>query len=121
MTLIERVRLTSVAKSQLSTLKRRYGIEHYNTLCRYALCLSLKTPGQMVNENFVFVGGLEIDWKTLTGGNEDLFLNLVMVWAQANGQACDSESIKRYVHLHLHRGLSFLVGRDDGLEIIISS
>ncbi|HBO2700917.1 DNA sulfur modification protein DndE [Pseudomonas aeruginosa] len=121
MTLIDRIRLTPLAKNQLSTLKRRYSIEHYNTICRYALCLSLKTPGQVVDENFSFVGGLEIDWKTLTGGHEVVFLNLVMVWLQTNGQACDEDGIKRNVHLHLHRGLSFLAGRDEGLELIFSS
>lgn len=121
MTSIDRIRLTPAAKVQLSTLKRRYNIEHYNTLCRYALCLSLKTPGQMVDENFSFSGGLEIDWKTLTGGNESVFLNLVIVWMQANGQPCEEENLRRNVHLHLHRGLSFLAGRDESLEAIFSS
>ena len=38
--MIERVKLTAAAKQQLITLKRKTGIEHYNTICRHALVLS---------------------------------------------------------------------------------
>jgi len=63
----------------------------------------------MVDENFSFVGGLEIDWKTLTGGNEAAFLNLVIVWMQVNGQKCDDESIKRSAFAFASR--PFVFGR----------
>lgn len=114
--MIERVRLTAAAKTQLSTLKRRYSIEHYNTICRYALCLSLNTPAQLVHEELVFSGGLEIDWKTLTGGHENLYLNLILVWLSANSLSLDDDSVRSALTLHLHRGLSFLSGRSEVLE-----
>ncbi|MEB4734089.1 DndE family protein, partial [Burkholderia contaminans] len=37
MSVIERVKLTSIAKNQLIALKRKTGIEHNNVLCRHAL------------------------------------------------------------------------------------
>ncbi|GFM51889.1 hypothetical protein PSCICE_31560 [Pseudomonas cichorii] len=118
--MIERVRLTAAAKNQLSTLKRRYGIEHYNTICRYALCLSLATPGHLIQEDLVFSGGLEIDWKTLTGGNEELYFNLVQAWVGLNSPASGEEDIRGILTLHLHRGLSFLSGRSEGLELMFA-
>ena len=38
---VETVRLGSDTKTHLSTLKKRTGIENWNTLCRWAFCLSL--------------------------------------------------------------------------------
>ncbi|WP_338478535.1 DndE family protein [Pseudomonas trivialis] len=55
--IIDRVRLTAAAKIQLSTLKRRYSLEHNNTICRYALCMSLATPGKLIQEELLFLGG----------------------------------------------------------------
>lgn len=76
---MERVKLTSAARNQLSTIKRRTGIEHNNAICRHALCISLANPSVPPNENFSFSGGLEIDWRTLTGGQEDLYTNLLII------------------------------------------
>ena len=38
--MIDRIRLTATAKNQLITLKRKTGLQHYNSFCRHALCLS---------------------------------------------------------------------------------
>ena len=66
---MDRLKLTSAARTQLSTLKRRTGIEHNNALCRHALCISLANPSIPPDEAFNFSGGLEIDWRTLTSGH----------------------------------------------------
>ena len=41
---IKQVRLSAQAKEQLIRLKTRTGIQHWNILCRWAFCLSLKQP-----------------------------------------------------------------------------
>ena len=38
---VEHIRLSKQAKNQLIKLKRVTGIEHWNVLCRWALCVSL--------------------------------------------------------------------------------
>jgi DNA sulfur modification protein DndE len=119
---MERVKLTSTARSQLTTIKRRTGIEHNNAICRHALCISLANPSVPPNENFSFSGGLEIDWRTLTGGQEDLYTNLLIVRLLTEGKRVSEESIRQTFLLHVHRGLSYLVSRrDDDLLIDMSS
>lgn len=108
---MERVKLTAAAKNQLATLKRRTGIEHNNALCRHALCISLANPSIPPDENFSFAGGLEIDWRTLTGGQEDLYTNLLAVRLLADGKRVSEEAIRQTFLLHVHRGLSYLMGR----------
>lgn len=108
---MERIKLTAAAKVQLSTLKRRTGIEHNNALCRHALCLSLANPSMPPDETFSFGGGIEIDWRTLTGGQDALYYNLLVVRLLAEGKRITEDAVKRAFQLHVHRGLSYLASR----------
>lgn len=105
---IDRIRLTAVAKNQLITLKRKTGINHYNTLCRYAFCLSLANDAIPPIENFNFNGGIDIDWRTFTGGYDVLYINLLALRQSQDKLASDEESLKISLSTHLHRGLSFM-------------
>lgn len=119
---MERVKLTSTARNQLATIKRRTGIEHNNAICRHALCISLANPSEPPNEIFSFSGGLEIDWRTLTGGQENLYTNLLIIRLLNEGKRVSEESIRQTFLLHVHRGLSYLVSRrDDDLLIEMSN
>lgn len=108
---MERIRLNAAARNQLATLKRRTGIEHNNTLCRHALCISLANASVPPEENFSFNGGLEIDWRTLTGGEDALYYNLLATRLMSEGRRVSDESIRQLFLLHVHRGLSYLVSR----------
>jgi len=106
---MERIKLSAAARNQLVTLKRRTGIEHNNALCRHALCISLANPSIPPDENLSFAGGLEIDWRTLTGGQEALYTNLLVVRLLSDSQRVTEETIRQTFLLHVHRGLSYLV------------
>lgn len=108
---MERVKLTSTARNQLATIKRRTGIEHNNAICRHALCISLANPSVPPDENFAFAGGLEIDWRTLTGGQDDLYTNLLIVRLLSEGKRVSEDAIRQVFLQHVHRGLSYLVSR----------
>lgn len=108
---MERIKLTSVARSQLVTIKRRTGIEHNNAICRHALCISLANPSIPPGESFSFSGGLEIDWRTFTGGQDALYHNLLVVRLLSEGKRVTEELVRQTCLLHLHRGLSYLVSR----------
>lgn len=111
--MIDRIRLTAAAKIQLSTLKRKTGIEHYNSICRHALCVSLANPSMPPEEDFNFNGGIEIDWRTFTGGSEELYLNFLLLRVRMDGGVADMENVRRVCSFHLHRGLSYLAGKSD--------
>jgi DNA sulfur modification protein DndE len=115
---MERIKLSASARNQLATLKRRTSIEHNNAICRYALCISLANPSVPPDENFSFAGGLEIDWRTLTGGQEALYTNLLVVRLLADGKRISEEAIRQTFLLHVHRGLSYMVSRRED-ELLI--
>jgi DNA sulfur modification protein DndE len=108
---MERIKLNASARNQLATLKRRTGIEHNNAICRHALCLSLANPTEPPPETFTFSGGIEIDWRTLTGGEDALYYNLLAVRLLTEGKRVTEEAVRETFLLHVHRGLAYLVGR----------
>lgn len=115
--MIDRIRLTAAAKIQLSTLKRKTGIEHYNSICRHALCISLANPSMPPEEDYNFNGGVEIDWRTFTGGHEEFYLNLLLLRIQLDGLNTSVDNVKHVCTHHLHRGLSYLAGKEDSFIV----
>lgn len=110
---MERIKLNAAARNQLATIKRRTGIEHNNAICRHALCISLANPSIPPDETFSFGGGIEIDWRTLSGGQDALYYNLLAVRLLSEGKFVSADSIRQTFVLHVHRGLSYLVSRRD--------
>ena len=110
--MIENVRVSEKAKNQLITLKRRTGIQNWNVLCRWALCLSLREVTPPPYENVVADSSVEMTWRTFTGGLENLYMALVLSRAKKDGITLDKGELNNYFKLHLHRGISYLNGSD---------
>jgi len=108
--MIETVRVSEKARVQLITLKRRTGIENWNVLCRWALCVSLAEPSRPPEENIVADSSIEMSWKTFAGGREDLYWGLLLVRAKRDGVKLSKEGLNQYFKLHLHRGIAYLNG-----------
>lgn len=111
--MIDRIRLTAAAKIQLSTLKRKTGIEHYNSICRHALCISLANPSIPPKEDLNFTGGIEIDWRTFTGNEESLYVNIVILRMKKDSMVISADGFRSFCSSHLHRGLSYLAAKED--------
>jgi DNA sulfur modification protein DndE len=108
--MIETVRVSEKAKIQLITLKRRTGIQNWNVLCRWALCSSLAENSEPPYEDIPSDSSIEMTWKTFSGGEEELYLALIQLRANKAGIPLDKERVNKYFRLHLHRGISYLVG-----------
>ena len=108
--MIETVRVSEKAKIQLITLKRRTGIQNWNILCRWALCSSLSEKSEPPNEEIPSDSSIEMTWKTFTGGEEEIYLALIQLRASSAGIPLNKEQVNKYFRLHLHRGISYLVG-----------
>lgn len=114
--IIERVKISAPGKQQLSTLKRRTGIEHYNVICRHALCASLANTTKVPPEALQYSGGLEIDWKTFAGEAEFTLTNLLIARAIAEEGDSSSTCVRKVLQSHIHRGLSYLISDPNSLS-----
>src|SRR6185437_11794301 len=123
MTAIDHIRLSQQAKEQLIKLKRVTGIEHWNVLCRWALCVSLAEKGIPPNAKIPADSNVEMSWRVFGGRYADLYLALVKERCLRDKLGTDAETIAQQFRLHLHRGIAYLASNkklkriDDLIEL----
>ena len=121
---VEHIRLSKQAKNQLIKLKRLTGIEHWNVLCRWALCVSLAEQGMPAAVKIPADSNVEMSWKVFGGRYADLYIALLKERCVRDGLGTKPEMLTRQFRLHLHRGISYLAGNkklrkiDDLLSLI---
>lgn len=107
---IDQVRVSSTARDQLTTLKRRTSVEHWNTLCRWALCRSLAEEHSPPDAKIVTDSNVQMDWSTFTGEHGPVYWALLRQRCHDDGLPLTDESLAHQFRLHLHRGLGYLAG-----------
>ena len=111
---VETVRVDERAKNHLVNLKRRTGIDNWNVLCRWALAVSLSESSSVSAWEVGALSNVEMTWLTFAGRHADLYTALVAARCEADGLPTDdSEVVAEQFRLHLHRGISYLVGMDE--------
>lgn len=110
---IEHIRLSQQAKEQLIKLKRVTGIEHWNVLCRWSLCVSLAEQSVPPQAKIPADSNVEMSWKVFGGRYADLYIALVRERCVRDGLGVDAETVAQQFRLHLHRGISYLAGNKD--------
>jgi DNA sulfur modification protein DndE len=108
MTAIDHIRLSQQAKEQLIKLKRFTGIEHWNTLCRWALCVSLAEESVPPIAKIPADSNVEMSWRVFGGRYADLYLALVKERCLKDELSIDADTLAQQFRLHLHRGISYL-------------
>src|SRR5688572_7482577 len=108
---IETVRLGADTKNHLSTLKKRTGIANWNTLCRWAFCLSLSDVTPVRDRNEKAVGAVEMTWKTFAGEEDEVYRLLLVDRCQSEHGTVDKEALAKTLRQHIARGSARLVSR----------
>lgn len=104
--MIEVVRISEKGKQQLTQLKRKTGIENWNTLCRWALCISLAESSLPPKEEILADSNIEMTWKTFAGQYEIIYEALVR--QRMIDDNLPNEDTGIWFRIHLHRGISYL-------------
>lgn len=107
---IEHIKLSQQAKDQLVKLKRYTGIEHWNVLCRWALCVSLAEKSIPPASKIPADSNVEMSWKVFGGRYSELYLALIKERCVRDGFGTDPDTVAQQFRLHLHRGISYLAG-----------
>ena len=110
---VEHIRLSQQAKEQLIKLKRVTGIEHWNVLCRWALCSSLAEQSVPPKSKIPADSNVEMSWKVFGGRYADLYVALMKERCVRDGLGVAPETVAEQFRLHLHRGIAYLAGNRD--------
>ena len=108
---IETVRLNARARKQLTAIKRRTGIENWNVLCRWALCISLAEEHPPADVELGGDSAIEMTWKTFSGGYSEVYLGLLKQRCIADGMVPDTPVLVAELRKHLHRGIGYLANQ----------
>jgi DNA sulfur modification protein DndE len=108
---IETVRINAQGREQLSRLKRYTGIEHYNELRRWALCISLAETTRPPITKTGSDKGIDMSWRTFAGAQAELYLALLKQRCVEDGLGSTPETLNEQLRLHIQRGLGYLTGR----------
>jgi len=114
---VETVRISKQGRDQLMKVRRQTGIENWNILCRWALCLSLRevTPPPAVKQKLD--GGVEMTWKVFSGEESDTLSAMIVVRTKEDGFDNDAEGPSNCLKAHLHRGLSYMASGQETRSI----
>ncbi len=107
----ESIRLSEKAKTQLITLKRRTGIQHWNVLCRWAFCVSLSEPSSPPYETIPNDSNVEMTWKTFAGSRQSVYWALLKERACQDGHELTDAQLLLVLRLHIHRGIAYLLNK----------
>jgi len=107
---MEGFRVSKKGKDQLIILKRRTGLENWNVLCRWAFCSSLAEESSPRDDKIPADSNIEMTWKTFAGENDKVYLELLRQRCIADGYEPTENNLLKEFRLHVHRGISYLVG-----------
>ena len=108
--IVKQVRLSERSKEKLSRLKGKTGIKNWNILCRWALCYSLSEKTIPTNVEIPMDSNLEMSWYTFGGEYSELYDALMKAWCIEMGLDTDDDTLAKYFHLNLERGIAHLSG-----------
>ncbi len=106
--IVKQIRLSNQAKERLIRLKGKTGIQNWNVLCRWALCLSLSEPTMPIDQEIPADSNVEMSWHVFGGEFHELYSAAVKQRCIEDGLGTSSEVLAKYFRLHLHRGIDYL-------------
>lgn len=103
---VEHVKVSSKGKEILIRVKRHTGLEHWNEICRVALCRSLANPTPPPKRAKTGDSNIDMDWKTFAGALQAEFAALILLKAKKDGVDLNSKiEMSEYFKDHLERGI----------------
>lgn len=106
---VEYVRVSARSKDILIKIKRNTGLEHWNEICRIALCRSLANLTSPPKQDKAGDSVIDIEWKTFAGAYQGELAALTLLRAQKDGiDLSKKDALADYFRCHIERGISSL-------------
>ena len=106
--IVDHIRLSQKARDQLISLKRKTGVQQWNVLCRWALCVSLAERSKPADVKVPADSSVEMSWRVFGGAYSGVYEALVRERCRRDGVPLSPEEVAKQFRLHLHRGISYL-------------
>ena len=105
---IEHIHLSQQAKDQLVRMKRVTGVMTWNSLSRWAFCVSLAESAAPPPRKIPADSNVEMSWRVFAGSDGEVYLALLRERCIRDGLSTDPVTLAEQFRLHLHRGIAYL-------------
>ncbi|SHH63412.1 DNA sulfur modification protein DndE [Desulfofustis glycolicus] len=105
---IEHIKLSQKERENLIRLKRVTGIKNWNTLCRWAFCISLANPEKPRKSKIVSDSSLEMTWKVFGGKHHEIYTALLIQRCKMDGVKLEDDNLMEQFRYHMKRGIDTL-------------
>ncbi len=106
---IENIKLSQKERDGLLKLKRLTHIPNWNTLCRWAFCVSLADTERPRNVRVISDSSLEMKWKVFGGKHHRIYMAMLIERCKQDGVKLGADELYHEFRLHLNRGINQLV------------
>lgn len=106
---IDTIKLSEKQKQQLIRLKTKTGIENWNVLCRWALCMSLAEDTVPPVEEIPSDSNVEMSWKVFAGEYSDVYLAVLRQTYEKQKAHLDDVLFSDFLKLHINRGIGYFL------------
>lgn len=110
---LDALRLDGQAKNSLVVLKRKTGIETWNILCRWALCVSLTEPQKPRANSVGDKKEIEISWDVFAGKATSIYRGLLVERCRQENLEINQKNLNFVLSQHVHRGIGYLTASKD--------
>ncbi len=109
--IVKQLKLSIKEKEKLIRIKAKTGIEAWNVLCRWALCISISDNTIPFGPDVPSDSNVEMSWGTFGGEYQEIYDAIFRDRCKKDGIEDDPIQIARYFRLHLQRGINALAAR----------
>ena len=103
---VEHVKVSARGREILIKIKRATGMEHWNEICRIALCKSLAIQSAPPKRTKSEDSNIEMDWKTFAGKyHQELSAMIISKAQKDNINTQNKNELADYLKDHLERGI----------------
>ena len=104
---LEILKTSTNVRNSLTRVRTITGIPTWNTLCRWAFCLSVKQTSlpREVDEK---LDGIEIDYDTLVGKSKDIYSQLLINNLVKHKVEINKKNLTKYLNAHVNRGVNII-------------
>ncbi len=109
--IIKQIRLSQKEKDKLIRIKAKTGIEAWNVICRWALCVSIADKTIPFGPDVPSDSNVEMSWGTFGGEEQELYDAVFRERCIEDGIEDDPIKIAKHFRLHLQRGIGALAAK----------
>ena len=115
--ILKQIKLSQQERFKLIKIKARTGIEAWNIICRWALCISLADESIPFGPDVPSDSSVEMSWATFGGENQEIYDAIFRERCRKDGIENDPTAMGKYFRLHLQRGINALASKNGPMNI----